>query len=426
MLKLLIISALFSQIIFSKELNTSGKFEFVNDKYFNSLNYSDQKLKTTLLADQVFEFGNFNFELDITSFRRDKQSSYYNLKSFNLSKNFLNLDFLVGFKIFNWGNLEVFTPNDLINSEAQDFDFLSKNKIGELTFSVSKQLRYGKFNFMLFPFVNKNIHPSNISPYSNKNKTLNNYTLLTNKASKSIKEYNLQFALSFDFEFFGFVTKTFFISHYDRQHPLIGTSQYSGNITNSVPVDSIKFRNYPEVYLYKENVFGVNLLKHFKNITYKAEVNMHIPVTDKKVLTDIGLKTAGTYFEQAYGAEYLLKRNHGREYRFYFEMIFANESKNRFIYKETLFQSDYTMGVKYFYNDRFNQKLAAFYIGDFKQSHERILKINYVRNLNNLWKLSSEFQLVRATSKSSSVKGQSELEFHDGLDKFTLAISRTF
>ncbi len=304
---------------------------------------------------------------------------------------------LAGYKIFNWTALEAFRPADTVNSRNYDAPLERPEKRGELALELEMPLYQGALTFSLFPRV-ENPH------YPGANSRLGlgfmpAEPVWVDGSETDRDQWRLQFAVRATQMIADADVSLHVLRHYDRNFPVLGTSDYSFAFGTYVPNQGIASMNVPH-YFQVTQIGGTLQYPFWDGWIVKAEAAHRDFEEDLKVLTFNGLQTPKDHSEVALGFEYGTSHDSGAETTFFLEAqrMFGTVKEERSAL--SIFQSDVFFGIRHARNDVMGTEFVLSAIVDTERSHEKLYNLQAARRLSDVWKASAQVRIFDAPPKN--------------------------
>lgn len=325
-----------------------------------------------------------------------------------------------GYKIFNWTALEAFRPADTINSRNFDAPLEKPEKRGELAVELEMPFYEGSFTLSYYPRVENPHYPGASSRLGLG--FVPAEPVWVEERDVSNKQWRPQFGARLTQFVMGADISLHAIQHYDRQFPILGTSNYTTILGNVVPVNGVASMNVP--HYYRVIQYGGTLqLPFFDGWIFKAEGVNRSFEDELEVLTVAGLKKPIDHSEVALGLEYGLAHADGSESTFFLEAVKIMGVTEAEAASLSAFQSDIFLGYRHARNDIMGTEFLISAIIDSERTHEKLYNFQASRRLSDVWKLSGTVRVFDAKPETSTPVG---LEILDKDNHFSITIARFF
>lgn len=325
-----------------------------------------------------------------------------------------------GYKIYNWTALEAFRPADTLNSRNYDAPLEKPEKRGELALEFEMPYYEGSFTLYYFPRAENPHYPGAASrlglgfvPAT---------PVWVDGVEAEDKQWRQQFGARLTQFIFGADISIHAIRHYDRQFPIVGTSNYTFVGSTPVPVNGTSSMNVP--HYYQVTQYGGTLqLPFFDGWVFKAEAAHRTFEKELEVLTVSGLQKPIDHSEVALGLEYGMAHADGSESTFFLEgvQILGVEENERA--RLSAFQNDVFIGMRHARNDIMGTEFLISAIFDLERTHEKLYNLQASRRLSDVWKLSGTVRVFDAPPETSTPRG---LEILDQDNHASITITRFF
>lgn len=325
-----------------------------------------------------------------------------------------------GYKIFNWTALEAFRPADSINSRNYDAPLEKPEKRGELAVELEMPFYEGALILSLFPRVEKPHYPGVASRLGFGYEIAE--PLWVDGTEAKDDQWRPQFAARLTQLIWGADFSLHFLRHYDRQFPIIGTSDYSFISGSPVPNNGLSSMNVP--HFFQVTQYGGTLQMPFLDAwLLKAEAAHRTFEKDLNVLTVNGFKTPIDHTEAALGFEYNTSHSDGSD-----STLFLEAQKMFGIDKVqagtlSVFQSDVFIGVRHVRNDIMGTEFLLSAIFDTERTHEKLYNFQASRRLSDVWRAAVILRAFDAPPQSTTPVG---LEVLDQDHHISFSLSRFF
>lgn len=424
MLKIIILFFI-SFNIFGK-LTSAGVVRIEHRQFNDDDNSSTDDTQTTMFNNVEGEYEVDTFSINYRLFARTgllsdernvfKVQDLYTQKSFGEEESFF---LSLGYQVFNWSSLELFHPADLVNSKNFDGNLESLEKFGELTFKVAYNLDYGELQFFYFPRMENSRFPKSQSRLGS-NVTLNRGAWVEGDLVFA-QNWKSQYAVKLNKMLGGFDAFLYFIDHFDRTSPLVGTHEYTNIFGNNIPLYGVSSMNTP--YFFREKAYSFGLDKVIEEYILKLEASYKTYDSSVEILTINGLKKKEDIFTLAFGNEYAKELSSGSEITFFLEWqkVFGQDKKYRSGVE--LFQNDLGLSARYSLNDKDRTEFTLSTFVDLERSAEYIFYLNASRRLTGEWSAKVEARVYHAPKKESVSSG---LQVYNKDHFINLSLSRYF
>jgi len=310
-----------------------------------------------------------------------------------------NLEFLAGYKLFNWTATEAFHPADVINSRNFDSNIESFEKKGELTLSAKQTIAEATVSVFLFPRYESPEFPGAKSRLGF-GITLEEPKWVEGNGLFSEDHYGLQGGLRLTQTIGDLDYSLHFMRHLDRDNPLIEVNILNGTFTPIFfPVDQV----------------GGTATYVFESLIFKIEAAYRNFKEEMTILTARGPRRPQDHGRVAMGLEYTLTLPSGHDLNAFIEGqgIFGLTQEKRA--EQDIFQRDLFLGVRYALNDSMGTEVFFSFITDIERANESLYNLNITRRISDNWKYKTGFRVVRAPLKSSFATGLETLHKDDNV-----------
>jgi len=292
-----------------------------------------------------------------------------------------------GYQVYNWSATEAFHPADVINSKHYDGDFERPEKRGELSLEVERTFGEGRVTAYLFPRYEKPLYPGEFSRLGT-GLPFHAPVWMKKNSERAGDRYDLQWGLRLDQSFAGADIALFYLNHMDRDHPLLVYE--SGGLTP---------------YHFKVQDFGTTIQFVYENLIFKLESSYRDFVPSASHLTLLGGKKTEDYYLYAWGVEYLIPHDSGKESYLFLEgqhvgKLSRKEREDRF-----LFQNDMMMAWRLAFNDTLSKELFLSLFFDLQREHEYLVNMSYSQRITDVWKASVGLRVYDAPEREVIPRG---------------------
>jgi len=361
--------------------------------------------------------------------KKDQNRSFVALEDAYFSSYLLEeYKVLAGYKLFNWTATEAFHPADVINSRNFDSNLENLEKKGELTLEFEAPFFDGVLQFYYFPRFEQPEYPGEQSRLSSVK--LERSVVVDGVDSTTNEYWTNQFAIRMTQSLFDADISLHYLSHIDRNMPMIGTTNYTTVLGNLQPLTS-----QITPYYYRKSQIGGTYQQVFGDLIVKFEFANRTFEQDKSILTakSAALKAAnaGNYeakfienhTEAAFGLEYVLSLPGGVDANFFFEGngIFGVDEQERI--DRSTFQRDIMLGFRIAFNDVMGTEIYTTLITDIERDNEYLLNAKISRRLSDNWKFEGGLRVIEAPQKGVIKEG---LEVLDGDSYIFTNLTRYF
>lgn len=419
----------FTYPAFAIDIDSSGEIsvqlrQFENNGDLAKVN-SGTGVYSRLKLESELPIGNLKFEGSAFVDTQDSDRDLIVLEDLYLKSTLLKNRFTVkgGWQVFNWSNLEVFHPADIINSRNHDSDLENLQKMGELTLSLELPLYNGEASFFLWPRVESPKFPGNKSRLGLGIDLANPMWVSENNASDGGWQTQFGFLLNQsigegDYSFY-------YVNHIDRSSPIVGNESYTDLFGTFVPENNIV--NIP--YYFDVSKIGLSVQQVIGEFVLKLEAIDYNYSSSKKILTALNettteLKTALDHQKVAVGLEHNYYHTIGVESTFLIEYI-AILGLDK-LEKESLspFQNDLFLGHRLNLNNTSDSEFFYGIIVDLERSHELFYNFRYSQRIWKSFKVKTGFRVYDAPFKEGEIpKG---LQYFDGANQLYLNLTKYF
>jgi hypothetical protein len=309
-----------------------------------------------------------------------------------------------GFRVYNWTSMEAFHPVDVINSRNFDSDIEKLEKVGELGLSLEMDFFDGEIDLYYFPKY-EDAH------YPGKKSRLGAGVDLSKAVwvdENTGNEWGTQYGIRATQTFAGADLSAHFLSHMDRNHPIVGTSTYIQTPTTiiplALPVTPHHFR--------KDQYGGTITYDLGEGFLFKFEGAYYDYHDEISLYTVRGLRKAEDHSQVATGLEYGFEDRFGGSSNLFLEIqkVLGLEARKR--YEITAFQNDLMLGWRYAFNDVMGSEFFIGFFADLERSREFFYSTYFARRLSDSWKFKVGLRVFQIDQKGSSPIGL-ELFDHD-------------
>ncbi len=325
-----------------------------------------------------------------------------------------------GYKVFNWTALEAFQPADTINSRNFDAPLERPEKRGELALELEVPFYQGSLTFSFFPRVENPRYPGSASRLGVG--FLPAEPVWVDGQDAKSDQWHPQFAARLTQLIYGADLSLHVLRHYDRQFPIVGTSNYAVVLGNTVPVNGVSSLNVP--HFYEVTQIGGTLQKPFFDAwLFKAEAANRTFEKDLSVLTVTGLRKPLDHTEAALGLEYMTSHADGSDSTLFFEYQKILGLEKSEAERLSIFQHDYFIGIRHTRNDIMGTEFVLSAILDVDRSHEKLYNFQASRRLSDVWKIGTTVRVFDAPKQGTTAVG---LEVLDQDHHISINLSRFF
>ncbi len=399
----------------TKSLESSGKIEFQLRKFKDNNDEPGAHAGLGVLAklkiESSYSFGHLKFEGLSFVDAKDPDRNKMFIEDFFINSSFFNDELVIraGYQIFNWSDLEVFHPADVINSIDYDSDLESLDKKGELTLSMEYPILSGEVTLFLWPKIEKSIYPSENSRLGLGTEIADPNWVIDNQVVS--KQWNNQFGILVNQSIFKGDYKFHYIKHIDRKTPIIGNHSFAMTPVGTIPENNIV--NIP--YYYEVVQFGFSLQQELGDFLLKIEaVDKNYQSTKQIAILNtatsaIELKQPLDYQEVATGLEYNYYHENSSESTFLLEYSFIPSHGKQLRSDISVFQNDFFFGHRYNFNNSSSRELFYGFIIDLERSNELFYTLSYSERLWDNLKIKFGFRIYDAPRKNESEVGGMQL-----------------
>lgn len=218
----------------------------------------------------------------IVSARYDDQDPNRNLfwpEDLNYSKLLASkYNFQVGYKIFNFSNMDAFNPLDTINARIFDVSIVNAEKMGELALGVSAQKLGGYLSFYFLPNPTRPVLPGSNSRI---NLDTNLDTAIWMGSKDDEPNWDDHFLISWEGMFGDWDATIVITKGIDRTRAIVGTDDYNITLDNAIP-NGTKF-NTP--YFFERYLTGVNLVGPIGDDLLKLSLSHSYYLSETEIFT---------------------------------------------------------------------------------------------------------------------------------------------
>lgn len=336
---------------------------------------------------------------------------------------------LAGYKLFNWTATEAFHPADVINSRNFDSNLENLEKKGELTVEFEAPFFDGVLQFYYFPRFEEPEYPGERSRLSSV--TLQRSVVVDGTDTTTNEYWTNQYAVRLTQSLFDADFSIHYLTHVDRNMPMIGTTNYTTVLGSLQPLTS-----QITPYYFKKTQIGGTYQQVFGDLIIKFEFANRSFEQDKSILTakSASLKAAGAgqyeakfienHTEAAFGLEYVMSLPGGIDANFFFEGngIFGVDQQERV--DRSTFQRDVMVGFRLAFNDVMGTEIYTTLITDIERDSEYLFNAKLSRRLSDNWKFEGGLRAIEAPQKNPAIK--EGLEVLDGDSYIFTNLTRYF
>ena len=362
--------------------------------------------------------------------KKDQNRAFVALEDAYLSSYILEeYKLLVGYKLFNWTATEAFHPADVINSRNFDSNLENLEKKGELTIELEAPFFDGTLQFFYFPRFEEPEYPGERSRLSSV--TLQRSVVVDGTDTTTNDYWSNQYAIRLTQSLFDADLSLHYLSHIDRNMPIIGTSNYTTILGSLQPLtDQITPYYYRKVQIggTYQQVFG-DLIVKFEFANRSFEQDKSILTAKSAGLNAIGVGQLETKFieshtEAAFGLEYVMSLPGGIDANLFFEGngIFGVDEQERV--DRSTFQRDIMFGFRLAFNDVMGTEIYTTLITDIERDSEYLFNTKISRRLSDNWRFEGGLRAIEAPQKNPTLK--EGLEVLDGDSYIFTNLSRYF
>lgn len=295
----------------------------------------------------------------------------------------------LGFQVFNWTQMDIFQPAELINSVNFDSEVENLEKIGELALTIKTQLSFGFLELIYMPFFLAPNFPSANSRFNVLEPGNEMGSPIVVKKDGSLVERNQfhQFAAFFSKSLESMDFNLFFIDQVDRRSPEI-VFQNSSN----------EFR---PVY-FPITTFGMNLIRPQSGWILKFEAARRL-VTNPVQPTIFGELKKKSHSFAAVGIEreFLLGEKTLTAFLEH-QRLFGVSEETSDVDKQKLsvFQNDVALGLRLGFNDLQGREIRVLVDIDLDRSDQLLGSISYKQRIGESWQLKGGYRYIYAPQES--------------------------
>lgn len=307
-----------------------------------------------------------------------------------------------GYKIFNWTALEAFRPADSINSRNLDAPLEKPEKRGELAVELEIPYYEGALTLSVYPRVENPRYPGAASRLGVG--FLPAAPLWVDGTEAKDDQWRPQYSARLTQLIFGADVSLHYLQHYDRQFPVVGTSQYTFLAGNPVPINGVSSMNVPHFFQVTQ-MGGTIQMPFFDAWLFKAEAAHRSFEKDLSILTVTGFQLPVDHTEAAIGFEYTTSHTDGSETTFFFEYAKMLGVEQAQAERLSVFQNDYFLGLRHARNDIMGTEFVLSAIMDVDRTHEKLYNFQVSRRLSDVWKIGSTIRVFDAPVQGTTAQG---------------------
>lgn len=361
--------------------------------------FVENQAKTTL------EIGEFKLGFISRVDSKEKDRSFFALTETNFLYQYSNqLQFIAGYKLFDWSELEAFHPADQINSRNFDSHFYDYQKFGELTFGGEFFYEGLKAGLYFFPYFKKPHYPSQRSRLGEQYDVQESYIQDGSQVDEDQKVF--QMGLSVESDKRPSSEGDFWRVHYlrlvDRWRVLYGTHQYTFNGANNTytPNRASAITTSPNAYHALMNQLGGSWQYRLDDWVLKTEAATRWYSEGSTVLTKRGLRTVVDHTEVGLGVEKKFSTSFGEATSFLeFGGLFDLNKRTRG--ELSYLQRDLVLGSWLNLDNQDKAHLKASVMLDLERSKEYALEVLGKQRVNAIWSVESGLRYFYAPSSTT-------------------------
>lgn len=325
-----------------------------------------------------------------------------------------------GYKVFNWTALEAFRPADSINSRNLDAPLEKPEKRGELAVELEVPYYDGALTLSLYPRVESPRYPGAASRLGVG--FLPAAPLWVDGLEATDDQWRAQYSARLTQLIMGADISLHYLRHFDRQFPVVGTSQYTFVSGSPVPINGVSSMNVPHFFQVSQ-MGGTIQLPFFDAWLFKAEAAHRRFEKDLSILTVTGFQLPEDHTEAAIGFEYATSHADGSESTLFFEYQKMLGIEENLAQRISVFQHDYFLGLRHARNDIMGTEFILSAIMDVDRSHEKLFNFQASRRLSDVWKMGATLRIFDAPPQTTTPIG---LEVLDEDHHLSLFLTRYF
>ena len=321
-----------------------------------------------------------------------------------------------GFQTFNWTQMDIFQPAELLNSVNFDGEIENLEKIGELALTLKMKLSFGFLQAIYMPLVFKSHFPSGKSRFSILDAGQEMGDLIFVKKDGTLVESNQfhQFAFHFSKSLETFDLNLFFVDQVDRRGPVVVFQNSS---------DSFRPVYFPIT------TFGGNFLYPNNGWVLKGEAARRL-VTNPAQPTIFGELQKKSHSFAALGVEREFSVKSWTvtgfvEYQKLFGLSQSDDEENLEIELQKLsaFQNDIAFGARVSFNDLQGRELRLLVDVDLDRSDQILASVTYRQRVKEVWEVKAGYRYITAPQTEAIAVG---LELFDQDNYGFLQVTRFF
>lgn len=312
--------------------------------------------------------------------------------------------FRLGFQNFNWTQMDIFQPAELLNSVNFDSEIENLEKIGEFALTFKMKLSFGFLQAIYMPLVFPAHFPSSKSRFSllEPGQEMGDPIYVKKDGTLVEKKQFNQFAFNFSKSFDDFDLNLFFVDQIDRRVPEI-VFQTSSNSFRPV--------------FFPIATYGMNIIYPKDEWVFKAETVRRL-VTNPVQPTIFGELQKKSHSLISLGVERGFDWS-GKsitafvEYQRVFGLSDDGESAEELALEEqkiTVFQNDAAVGIRINFNDIKGREIRLLADVDLDVSSQILASIVYKQRFAEVWETKIGYRYISAPQQAAIKIGLEEFD----------------
>lgn len=295
-----------------------------------------------------------------------------------------NVNFVVGYQIFNYSYMEAFHPLDVVNAVILDVSLVNVDKMGEFVIGTEIYAWDGNLRLYLMPRPTRPVLPGRDSRL---NLDIDFHRSVWIGQDGEEQDWSDHFLVSFEKSFDDFDLMIVTSKGMDRQRFFIGTEKYTEFNGNVFPDNADLFTPF-----YFERFFsGMNTVYNFNSFQLKGSVAYSYYLAEDEIYTAGGLQRPHDYTVTALGFEKEFSHDGG------IDSTLIVEGQKAFVDDADIdnfaLQNDMFIGWRFAFNDVNSKELTIATMIDLSKSdHEGFSQFIYSQRFMESWRF--EFFII--------------------------------